>query len=180
MLKRIKIIGTSGSGKTTLARQIAEKIKIQHIELDALFWDANWTNPPDDEFRQRVASAMQIDGEYWVMDGNYSKVSQQTFQQADTVIWLDYSLSLIYWRIVTRTLKRVFRRERLWNDNRESLLTSFFSKDSIIWWAHSTYHRRKQQYSEMIQSNQHQHLTFLRFTSPRETENWLKSLPTVP
>lgn len=77
MLKRIKIIGTSGSGKTTLARQIAEKIKIQHIELDALFWDENWTNPPDDEFRKRVFNAMQIAGDSWVMDGNYRQ-SQPT------------------------------------------------------------------------------------------------------
>lgn len=32
--QRICIIGTSGSGKTTLARQIAQKLKIPHLELD--------------------------------------------------------------------------------------------------------------------------------------------------
>lgn len=175
MLKRIKIVGTSGSGKTTLARQIADKLNSHHIELDALHWDENWINPPDDEFRNRVASAMQT-GESWVMDGNYSKVSELTFQSADTVVWLDYSLSLIYWRIITRTLKRVFLREKLWNENRESIRISFFSKESVIWWAISTYHRRKRQYTEMIKSNQYPHITFIRLTSPQQTNNWLKGL----
>lgn len=177
MLKRIKIVGTSGSGKTTLARQIADKLNSHHIELDALHWDENWINPPDDEFRKRVASAMQMAEGFWVMDGNYSKVSELTFQSADTVVWLDYSLALICWRIITRTLKRVFTREKLWNDNRESIRISFFSKESVIWWAVSTYHRRKKQYTEMIKSNQYSHITFLRFTSPQQSNNWLNSLP---
>ncbi|HEY9878873.1 MAG TPA: AAA family ATPase, partial [Leptolyngbyaceae cyanobacterium] len=35
---RVAVVGAPGSGKTTLARQIAQKLQIPHVELDALFW----------------------------------------------------------------------------------------------------------------------------------------------
>ncbi len=35
-LSRIAVIGTSGSGKTTLARQISQRLRVPHIELDAI------------------------------------------------------------------------------------------------------------------------------------------------
>ena len=44
--QRISIIGTSGCGKTTLARQLCQRLAIPHIELDALHWEANWTEVP--------------------------------------------------------------------------------------------------------------------------------------
>ncbi len=37
-MKFINIIGTTGSGKSTMARKLAEKLKIQYIELDDLLW----------------------------------------------------------------------------------------------------------------------------------------------
>jgi adenylate kinase family enzyme len=42
-MRRIHVVGTSGSGKTTLARQIAERLDIPHVELDALHWEPHWT-----------------------------------------------------------------------------------------------------------------------------------------
>lgn len=70
--KRISVVGTSGSGKTTLARQIAQRLTIPHIELDALYHQPNWTETPIDIFRQRVEESLISDS--WVVDGNYSKV----------------------------------------------------------------------------------------------------------
>jgi adenylate kinase family enzyme len=40
--KRIVVIGTTSSGKSTLAKQLAEKIGGDYIELDALYWEPNW------------------------------------------------------------------------------------------------------------------------------------------
>jgi len=39
---RIAVIGTSGAGKTTLARRIAGRLKLPHVELDAINWQAGW------------------------------------------------------------------------------------------------------------------------------------------
>lgn len=175
-MQRIIVVGTSGSGKTTLAKQIAEKMTIQHIELDSLHWDANWTEASPEIMRERLEKAMSKAHHKWVMDGNYSRLRDYKWSAADTIIWLDYPRWLVYWRIVMRTLRRVFTREELWSGNQERLRTSFFSKHSVIYWAHKTYPQRKELYSGLMQSDAYPHLRWLHFRSPQETNNWLASL----
>lgn len=183
MGKRFIVVGTSGSGKTTLARNIAEKLNIKHIELDSLHWDENWKSTAIEELKERLRIALdQTDG-FWTMDGNYSKLRDMTWQEADTIIWLDYPRWLVYWRIITRTLKRVFLRQELWAGNRETFRIAFLSKDSVILWAHNTYSKRKELYSRLMKSDEYTHINFLHFTSPQQTQKWLMSLnlqPDVP
>ena len=180
MGKRYIVVGTSGSGKTTLARQIAEKLNVKHIELDALHWDENWTSTPVDELKERLHHALNQAGDSWTIDGNYSKLRDMLWQQADTIIWLDYPRWLVYWRIITRTMKRVFLREELWGGNRETFRIAFLSKDSVILWAHQTYNQRKVLYSGLMTSGDYPHLNFLHFTTPQQTQDWLKSLNPHP
>ena len=56
--KRIVVVGTTSSGKSTLASQLAEKIGADFIELDALHWEPNWVEAPEEIFRQRVIKAI--------------------------------------------------------------------------------------------------------------------------
>ena len=58
-MNRISVIGTSGSGKTTFANKLAEILRIPHVELDALYWEADWEPAPIEVFRwlTRQASA---------------------------------------------------------------------------------------------------------------------------
>ena len=94
-MRRISVIGTSGSGKTTFARRLAERAKLPHVELDALFWGPNWTPADDTLFRERVTTALS--GDAWVCDGNYSSVRPMVLARADTVIWLDLPLLVCLW-----------------------------------------------------------------------------------
>src|SRR5690242_1650994 len=96
--RRILILGSTGAGKTTLARQLAERLGLHHVELDALHWDANWTEAHPDVFAARTAQAL-ANRAAWVVDGNYGEVRDLLWPQADTVIWLDYSLLLIVWQL---------------------------------------------------------------------------------
>ena len=72
---RVSVIGTSGSGKTTFASQLAGRLGVRHIDLDAINWQAGWrdlnTHDPQ-AFRRRVAQAAA--DEAWVACGNYRKV----------------------------------------------------------------------------------------------------------
>lgn len=116
--QRISVIGTSGSGKTTLARQIAQWFIIPYVELDALHWEPNWVEVPDDVMRDRVSQALSCST--WVVDGNYNQVLDIVWSQAETVVWLDYSLPVIMSRLVQRTLRRVVMQQEVCNGNRET------------------------------------------------------------
>ena len=60
-MRRIHIVGTSGSGKTTLARELAARLTISHVELDAFQWQPEWTPLEQGIFRARLAEALAGD-----------------------------------------------------------------------------------------------------------------------
>jgi adenylate kinase family enzyme len=171
---RINVIGTSGCGKTTMARNIAQRLDIPHVELDALHWMPNWTETPLEEFRAKVTAALQ--GDAWTIDGNYSKVRDIVWNRADTVVWLDYSLSVVMTRVIWRTFRRGLLREELWGNNRERLIENLVSEDSIIRWSWNTYHRRKKEYPLLFQKPEHAHINFFRLSTTKEGRRFLESL----
>jgi len=172
--QRISVVGTSGSGKTSTASQIARRRGIQHVELDALHWGPDWTPVPPDVFGERVVQATS--GDAWAVDGNYSRVRDLVWSQADTVVWLDYALPVIMWQLLLRTVRRSVAREELWSGNRESLGRALFSRESILLWALQTYRRRKREYPVLLSKPEHAHLAVVHLRSPRETREWLSGL----
>jgi len=65
--ERFVVIGTSGAGKTTVAKEIARILEVPHVELDSYRHGPNWTETPDDIFRDQLSEALQ--GDAWVADG---------------------------------------------------------------------------------------------------------------
>jgi adenylate kinase family enzyme len=171
--QRISIVGTTGSGKTTLARQVAQHCQIPHIELDALHWEPNWTPVSDPVFRDRVTEALK--GDRWVVDGNYSRVRDIVWSQADTVVFLDYSFSLVMKQLLSRTVRRSLKQEELWNGNHENIRKSFFSQDSIVLWMLKTYQRNRKKYPGLFQQPEYAHLSVVHLQSPPMAEKWLLS-----
>lgn len=172
--QRISVIGTCGSGKTITASQITQRLGIPHVELDALYWEPNWTEAPPEVFRERVTQALS--GETWAVDGNYGKVRDIVWGRANTIVWLDYALPVILWQLVRRTMRRSLTREELWSGNRETLSKALFSRESILLYALKTYRRRKKEYPALLSRPEYAHLALVRLRSPRETRQWLSTL----
>ena len=103
ILHRVAVLGTSGSGKTTLARSLAARLDVPCVELDALYWGADWTLRPSFEQEVRVA----VQQPRWVIDGNYSGVRDTILRRATAIVWLDYALPRVVSRALSRTLRRV-------------------------------------------------------------------------
>lgn len=171
-LKRIVVVGTTGSGKTTMASRLSDKLGIPHTELDALNWGPNWTIRPEEEFREAVEQATL--GEAWVLDGNYSRAREIVWPKADTIVWLDYSLPVVLWRLWWRTLRRGLQQQELWSGNRERLWTHFFTRDSLFLWALQTYNRRRREYPELLAQPEYSHLNLVHLRSPKAAEAWLE------
>jgi adenylate kinase family enzyme len=172
--RRIAVVGTTGTGKTTFASRLARRFECPHVELDALHWEPGWKEAPLDVFRERVKEALV--GPRWVVDGNYSRVRDIVWTRADTVVWLDYPLPIVLWRLLRRTVRRVVTREELWNGNRERFWSQFLSTDSLFLWALQTYGRRRREYPVLFKEPRHAHLTVIRLRRPREAEACLTAL----
>ena len=170
-MRRVNVVGTSSSGKTTLALALAEHLGIPYIELDALHWEPNWTEAPDEVMRERVRSA--ISGEAWVVDGNYSAIRDLVWARTDTVVWLDLPLPTILARYARRTIRRVIFRQELWSGNRERL-GFLFGRDSLLWWILGTYRRRRRDYPVLLAARPQ--ITAIRLRSPREATAWLAGI----
>ncbi|TBU71372.1 shikimate kinase [Phytopseudomonas daroniae] len=174
--RRISVVGCSGAGKTTLSRRLAQRLGYRHVELDALFHQPGWQPLPAEQFQQAVADALQGDG--WVVEGNYSVVRPQILEQADTVIWLDLPRAAVMRQLLPRTLKRIALRKPLWNGNRErwSNLFSVKPEQSILAWAWTRHATYRQRYGdEMRNAPAHRH--YLRLDSREAVERFLTSLP---
>ena len=172
-MHRFVVIGVSGCGKTELARQIAVRIDVPHVELDALFWETNWQPAARTVFRTRVQNATA--GEGWVVDGNYSQSHDIVWRKASHIVWLDYGLLTIMRRVSWRTLRRLYSQQELWNGNRESL-RAVFGRNSIVWYAFTSYRRHRARYAALLASSEFNHLKVRRFGSPKEASAWLQSL----
>lgn len=175
--QRVAVVGTSGSGKTTLAQRLAQRLAVPHVELDALNWGPDWTPVPQEEFR--IAASGALAGDAWITDGNYQAVRDIVWSRADTVVWLDYALPVVMARVTWRTIKRSVTRTELWSGNRERFFQAFFDRESIIWWAFSTYGRRKREYPILFGQQEHAHLRVVRLPSPRAARLWIETLPAV-
>jgi adenylate kinase family enzyme len=167
-VRRVAIIASaSGNGKTTLGRELARRLDVPFVEVDALVHGPNWVETPDEDLRRTMEPILVRDG--WVVDGTYrAKLGDLVLRHADVVVWLDQPIRVWLPRLVLRTVRRIVRREELWNGNRETLRNAFFSRDSLILFALRQHPRRRRVYpTELARFN------LVRLRSPREVERWL-------
>ena len=173
-MRRVAIIASaSGNGKTTLGRRLAERLDVPFVELDAMFHLPGWEELPRDEFRSQVASVVEGDG--WVVDGNYSVVRDLVWDRADTVVWLDLPRRLVMRRVILRTLRRAVTREALWNGNREPL-TNFYRLDpqeNIIRWTWVRYATYFERFEAAVHDPANDRLRFIRLRTPQEIDAFL-------
>jgi hypothetical protein len=136
--------------------------------LDALHWLPNWQEKATDDFRSDVAQATS--GDRWVID--YSVVRDLVWGRAQAVVWLNFPLSTILWRLLRRTVSRILSQEELWNGNRETIRNQLRS-DSLLIWALRSYPKQQRTYPLLFKQTEYRHLHVVRLTSPQEAENWL-------
>ncbi|MDF1755986.1 MAG: adenylate kinase [Verrucomicrobiales bacterium] len=175
-MRKVNVIGTSGSGKTTFSRALADKLEVPCIELDALFWKANWEMSGDEEFVAKIAQCLEGDG--WVLDGNYTRTIPVKWKEVDTVIWLDYPFRVTFYRALKRAVGRSLRGTEIWpgTGNRESFRKTFFSRDSVLLWTITSYGKVRKQYREMIGDPQYESIQFVHLTSPAAARRFLAAL----
>jgi adenylate kinase family enzyme len=167
-VRRVAVIApASGNGKTTLGRALAERLDVRFVELDALVHGPNWAETSDDELRPLVEPIVRTDG--WVIDGTYQrKLGRLVLDAADTIVWLDLPLWVWVPRLLRRTGRRLTGRERLWNDNRETLRDAFGGRESLFGYALRTHFQRRRDWPAEFADH-----PVVRLRSVADVERWL-------
>jgi adenylate kinase family enzyme len=176
-LARVVVIGTSSSGKTTFARELAERLGVDHTDLDSLFWLPGWQQREDDDFRARVGAWAA--GERWVVDGNYTRVRDLLWPRATAVIWLDYPFILVLWRSLKRTIRRAVTGEMICNGNRETFRKSFLSRDSILLWVIQTHAKNRKRYAATFDEWAYSNAVRVRLRHPAEAADLLAQVKPI-
>ena len=180
-MKRVSVVGNAGSGKTWLAQRVAGTLGVPHVELDAIHHLPGWEPIDPEEFEAQVEAVTLTDG--WVIDGNYRTVvvDGPVWQRADTVVWLDLPRRTVMRQVTVRTLRRIFRREELWNGNREPWrnLWAWDPYKSIIRWAWTQHAKYRERFGSAMASRSFAHLDFVRLKSRDQANAWLEQLQTA-
>lgn len=149
--RRLAVIASaSGNGKTALGRELARRLDVPFVELDALVHGPGWTETPDEVLRERLRPILASD-DGWVIDGTYQhKLGDLVMRAADTIVWLDLPIRVWLPRLVRRTWRRWRGREELWNGNRESLRGALLGWDSLFVYALRSQVRRRRQWPHSL------------------------------
>ena len=172
-MRRINVVGTSGSGKSTFAKRLAKIQGAPYVELDLLFWKADWQESSDEEFFAKIESALQ--GASWVLDGNYNRTKAIKWKNVDAVIWIDPPFPVLLWQAVTRALSRSISRKELWpHTGNIEHFSRLFSKESIVWWMMTSFRRVRRRYESDMNDPAYAHIPFIRLRSRAQSRAFLK------
>jgi len=170
-LARVVVVGCSGSGKTTMAQHLAAITGAPRVELDALYWGPDWQPRPTADFLRDTDAATA--GERWVLDGNYRQTRDIVWPRATAVVWLNLGFPTVFGRALRRTLRRVATRESLFAGNRETLLRTFASRESLLWWVMTSYRRRRREFGALRASGAYSSLAWYEITRARGRARFL-------
>jgi hypothetical protein len=112
-MQRVAIIGNAGGGKSTLARTLAARCGLPVYEVDRLQWQPGWNHTAPDEIARTHASWLATSA--WIIDGwgGWDALTAR-FEQADTIILVDYPLVVHYWWALKRQIQSLWRTDPAW------------------------------------------------------------------
>lgn len=91
-MKKVIIIGCPGAGKSTFARALRDATNLPLHYLDMVWHKSDKSNVTREEFDARLQEIIQ--GDEWIIDGNYQRTLEIRLAACDTVFLLDYPLEV--------------------------------------------------------------------------------------
>lgn len=160
------IVGGPGSGKSTLARQLGSVTGLPVFHMDMIHHLPGWVARP---LAEKVILAHAVEAEErWIFEGGLSATYENRASRADTIVWLDLSLILRFWRVFKRRWQYRGGQTRpdLPENCPEKIDWEFF------WWIISSQRAQRQKIVDAIVTAPHAKVVHLR--SPGEVAAFLR------
>lgn len=171
LMQRIIILGPSGSGKTTLGRKLGEKLGLETLHLDSVYWLKDWENIDKEAFDKVIRNFLTKHKKF-VIDGNYrnNKHFKYRLDMADTIIFLDFGTQ--------QSLKGIFERantfkHRVRSDMAEGCVEGI---DQVFLKYVASYYKFRAKHLKSICRKYSSKKNVLIFKSREELYDWYNSL----
>jgi len=96
--------------------------------------------------------------------------------RAQTLVWIDLPLAVVWWRLLWRSLRRGITQKELWPGCQETLRDQFWSRESLFRAARRRLVRLRRTVPDLLREAPYAHLRLVRIRRPREAEDWLERL----
>lgn len=114
--KKIFVIGNSGCGKTTLAKRLSKKLKIDHYNLDDIYFEKKFTKKRSIEDCKKRLSELIRGKDLWIVEGVYTNWTDLVRDEADIIIWIECSVNLATYRVFKRYFTKGIKRGESFRD----------------------------------------------------------------
>ena len=168
-MRKIALFGPPATGKSTLAKWLSAELGHPHTDLDDLLFTPEGPLPLP-EFRRQAAEITQHDA--WIVEGNFSKLADVVWHRADVLVWLDFPLPLILYRIVRRSLHQLTGHEDSPQARRLTWSRAFFHRRSLLRTAIRKYRTNRPRYARQVAETADRGVEVVRLRSPRAVRHW--------
>ena len=169
---KIYILGTVGSGKTYLAKKLSEILKIEHYDLDDIFWTTKF-NKKRNEKERNILFKEICNKKKWIIEGVYSTWIECGIKKSNLVILVNPKTPALLYRIIKRYIKRekskIKGKER-YNENFNDLLGL---TKAVLKYKRKSFERGYYKHKELIDKHKVE-VIYLR--NKKETNKLLKDI----
>ena len=170
--KRISVVGASGSGKSHLSRILGELLDLPVSALDDLCDSLPGGKLDTREFGRHVEILASRDG--WIIDGHYLAVRHLIWRRADTVIFLNYPLFIVFTQLLQRYINRKLGSIGL--GNRSNCPARKDAGSNLRWHRLLKTFREHKDYAHSLRSPEYGRTNVIELGSREAARDWLESL----
>ena len=167
-MRRVMVIGPCGAGKSTASHRIRKALSLPLFHLDKMHWRAGWIEGSKEELHAELAPILA--SEEWVIDGNYGSTMEPRLWRADTIVYLDFPITLCLWR----ALKRVWMYRGHSRPDMAEGCPERFNLEFLLYIA--TWNKNARPRTERLIASVSEKV--IRLKDPQELESWLNRLET--
>jgi len=106
-MTKVAVIGNAGGGKSILSKKLAQAKSLPAHRVDTYQWNSGWQPIPETDVREKLNALLGNDR--WIIDGwGPWDSSVRRFQEADTIIFIDYPVWIHLWWAMKRQIRALF------------------------------------------------------------------------
>lgn len=172
-MNKISVIGRPGSGKSYFSKKLAENTGLPLIHLDRIYHELA-ENLEDVDLSRAMRKTIEevTSKKRWITDGNYGSTHYIRLPRSDTIIYFDYPLWIVVYRLIKRQIMYFNRdREDMPRGWRQHFNPDFYRK-------HVLGYKRNPWYPKLIKflSDERTTKRAVIFKKPRDAQRFLDNL----